>query len=218
VGAYIGGYWGARKESARECASRLVRFLNALGRLDPPISLWSVASGSAKPRPISIETSPLEELLERGRPKRDTDGEAISDLGFMLSLWNAEGWRVALDVSCGASDGRTINRCVLELPASAMAGAPALDQHARLIATVVRIWDVSWATWTTDEWRRLQNTPRIGPVSGWINYLGSEYAFTRLPSDSQRIEVEGVPLIVLPWMGASEPAGLLDLITSPKPK
>jgi Immunity protein 52 len=88
--SYIGAYWGDRRETAFECGERLSRCLLGLGAVDPLLAAWFLkgATRSTATVPIALGADDLASLFDRGRNRRDSDGEVIEELGFRVGLWN----------------------------------------------------------------------------------------------------------------------------------
>ncbi|QSQ14867.1 immunity 52 family protein [Myxococcus landrumensis] len=171
---YAGAYWGARRESAAECAKRLETFLSGLPSADPALARWFQLGKSRKDalkRPIVPNHGELEQLVLRGRDR------VFEDLGFRVRGWNgadADEDAVDFDVLCGGYTDAVSNVCVFDLPnrgahANRILTAPALA--ATLRATAIA-WEPEWAIATSSTHRDLvTSTPKAGTFVGWIMYL-----------------------------------------------
>jgi hypothetical protein len=177
---YAGAYWGARRESAIECAERLSDCLTALAGVDPCFSMWCRKGGSkASPLRASVDAASWDELaalLTAGRNRRDTDKGVISELGFNAALWNCNENSIAsFRVTCGAYiDNPAIkNVFVLQLP-EFTGDAAGLGHRISAIAVVkalVESWDPDWATWSSHDWRSTQTVDAAKPVFGLATYV-----------------------------------------------
>lgn len=172
--AYVGAYWGSRRESVESCAGRLSRCMAGLAEADPALARWyrTARSRTAARTPVPADAAGLADLLARGRNRRDDTGEAIEELGFSVGMWNRSRPEVGLRASVGKTSG--VNAVVLRLPAPAEGPQLYRGRTARAVmGAVAETWQPRWATWTTDPWREAQaaDLPR-GPVVGWLTYLG----------------------------------------------
>lgn len=190
---YVGGYWGNRRESVDVCADRLEAFLRQLADAHPLLGSWLLTgddSTSAKAHPFESTSESLRELLLAGRPRRDSDGSVMEDLGFLASLWNGHDTAaVGLMVRCGASPATATvgNAVVLDLPEAEGAALGLYSQDtARLVMNaVVSCWEPAWTTWTSDRLRRAQHAKPREIVVGWKTYLASPQPLPieRLPAN-----------------------------------
>jgi hypothetical protein len=175
---YVGAYWGARKETALECARRAELFFHMLARCDPSFTQWYRA-GRGFPRelpgyPVHLEVKELEELFLRGRNRTDFGKNVIEDLGFRLHVWNAKKECTRLELHGGAySPLGAGNLCLLEPPTQGavterLMRAPVLAEVLTCMATA---WDPDYAMATTFEMvERVKKRNREVRV-GWLTYL-----------------------------------------------
>src|SRR5687767_8638141 len=112
---FIGAYWSARKETRRESALRITKFLEAIGE-QPLFASWYLkARRKAALTPLEISVDAIEMQLKTNN--RDTDGSAIQELGFSLNVWNGTDKSPAsFAVICGAFSNYVKNSAVLSLP------------------------------------------------------------------------------------------------------
>jgi hypothetical protein len=123
----VGAYWGPRKESRQDCASRISVFLHALTAQDAALSRWYRLLGSRKEplRELPHDVDALLPLL--GVNRRDIGREIIVELGFDFTGWN--GWKAELPAS--------LSLCFAEPSALSFVTAPSclsiLKRRPRLI-------------------------------------------------------------------------------------
>lgn len=177
--SYIGAYWGDRRETAFECGERLSRCLLGLGAVDPLLAAWFLKGSrrSTATVPIALGADDLARLFDRGRNRRDSDGEVIEELGFRVGLWNNRRPALGLSAHCGsyANQSGLLNSFVLSVPAPD-SGAEVLyqvDPASAIFEIIVESWEPHWATWSTHEWREAQSPARREPVIGWKTYLAN---------------------------------------------
>lgn len=199
---YIGAYWGNRRETSAECAQRVAHLLIDLASCDDTFARWFRKGRSRKDalaREIKADQVQLQELLECGRRRRDTDRTIVEDLGFRIGLWNgAAGAETELTIRCGSyasTDEAWIqNSCVLALPRE----GDSFERTHRLAAVravlkaVVRAFDPDWAVVSSD--RQRESTPPSQPPGsphvGWITYFSKRYG--RLPPLPQGVDLESI--------------------------
>jgi hypothetical protein len=176
---YAGAYWGARKESAGECARRAADFLASLARCAPAFSRWfkpARSRGKSLAQPLDPEPAALEKLLLKGRNRTDAGQEVIEQLGFSLGLWNGGPPRgdASLSLFCGGFSERTVNSCLLHPPQSGPGSERILT--APLLAEVVRCmvlaWEPDWGIATSStHMDRVTRTAQPGTFIGWVTYF-----------------------------------------------
>ncbi len=195
---YLGAYWGGRRESAREAGERLAGCVAVLLQADPVLGRWFRlgSSKAAAAAPVGVDAASLEELFDKGRSHRDSDGLVIEDLGFSLGLWNRARPAVSLGAHVGAhpiAQG-IVNSFVLQFPPPDEDAAH-LYQHdvaGMIFRAVVDAWAPDNATWTTHRLRDSQSPAPGEPIVGWQTYL-------RDPA----------PSMTLLSMGEPTPAGVI---------
>ncbi|MFY2558994.1 immunity 52 family protein [Corallococcus terminator] len=172
---YAGVYWGARKETAQECAHRLARFLSALADADPAFARWFQLGKSRKDalkRPLAPSPMELEKLVLRGRDR------VFEDLGFRIRGWNGateDGDAADFDILCGGYTDAVRNVCVFGLPnrrlsASRILTASVLADTLRATASA---WEPDWGVAMSHAHRDLVEPRRVpkAPYIGWVTYL-----------------------------------------------
>ena len=128
--------WGDRPEDTMQCAERMRAMLSALERLSPatPPGWEAVISPSAGTVPVLGHPAAARQLLLIGQSFRDdVPGEAIGELGFLLSGRGGHGdQRLSFHVSCGVHAGtpELLNMVVLDLPPLAVYGEAARHEEA----------------------------------------------------------------------------------------
>ncbi|WP_318215191.1 hypothetical protein [Streptomyces sp. SCL15-6] len=95
--------WGARAESAAECATRLVAFLTRLAALHPGPAAWDGLAGEDETLPPEgWRLGPDVAQAERfARQCRRDDGDPPEYVGFRLPLLSPDR-SLSLSIHCGA--------------------------------------------------------------------------------------------------------------------
>ncbi|RYZ38800.1 MAG: hypothetical protein EOO72_09605 [Myxococcaceae bacterium] len=172
---YLGAYWGARRETAKQCAARAEVLFSSVSNVDPSFACWFQQGSSPKAalkHPIQTTAGTLEKLLEQGRDR------AVEELGFRLSGWNGEHDDFdasAFDTTCGGSSQRVRNFWLFDLPTRGPSAKRVLT--GPVLANVLKATALAWAPdWGVAmsyahrdlmEPRRAQKTPHVG----WVTYL-----------------------------------------------
>jgi len=148
----VGAYWGDRRESAAECGRRLAECVDSLRKAHPVLASWFRlgASKAAAKTPVAVDASSLAGLFEKGRSRRDDNGEAIEELGFSVGMWNRARPAVNLSAFGGSYAGHPgiVNSFLLILPAPDD-GAESLyepDTARAVFKAVVGAWEPEQAT------------------------------------------------------------------------
>jgi hypothetical protein len=180
---YVGAYWGARKESAEECARRAATFLNLLASCDPLLASWNkIPKPRGRGRKTPLMPPDLEFLTEAYRRgvNREPGGPAIEELGLRVSAYNdgtGEDF-VSLSMLCGSySSGRISNSCVLDPPTKGASADRILS--APVLAAVVRsmaiAWEPDWAVAMSHTHRDVVDADVKADVwLGWVTYLARQ--------------------------------------------
>jgi Immunity protein 52 len=188
-GFYAAAYWAIREEDVGSCADRMLKFLNALGRVHPLLGTWFKPAGqniSATDRPVEQTLDTMRALLLAGRNRGDTDGAVIEDLGFSASLWTGQETAAGLRVGCGMYNRAVNNAVVLNLPPPEGLGLEVYAPRAAygVMRALADCWEPEWATLISRALRRAQEAPPRSPVVGWMTYLAlpRRVDVARLPS------------------------------------
>jgi hypothetical protein len=183
---YVGAYWGDRKESAEECARRLSGCLTALTEVDPLLGSWRGLgrSRTTSQTLVGTDAGSLEQLLLKGRNRRDADRSVIEELGFQVGMWNGQETEISLSASVGGYAGTPglSNAVVLKLPAPVGIARRLYGRQVaqRITEAIVESWEPNWATWASHPLQEVQDAPARTPVVGWLTYLSQ----ARLAPDS----------------------------------
>jgi hypothetical protein len=179
---YLGAYWGARRESADECAVRLANFLSRVGEQEHMFGRWHILiprAGSPPVRQRDLTSGALTETLLQGRNRRDDDGTVIEDLGLLVSLGTDDGDEdlLRMSVKCGAFTPFAANSCVIEFPRTGPSRERLLTATAAraLMHHVSAAWRPDWAVVTSDPVRE-RHMAQHGrswrlPFVPWMLYL-----------------------------------------------
>jgi hypothetical protein len=203
---YFGAYWGNRKEGSEDCARRTAGVLRDLSRLDGAFTRWFGLGASAKEalqKRVETDEASLVESFQRGRNRRDTDRNVMSNLGHRIRFWNGLEDReraATFSVHCGsfASTAQTWipNSCVIELPASDRVTTAAL---VTLVESVATNFEPDWAVVNSDVHRERGPQPSPGvPLVGWITYLSAAYGpLPALPRQARVMSVQRFGVAVI---------------------
>jgi len=175
---YVGAYWGARKETALECARRAELLFHMLARCDPSFAQWYRA-GRGSPRelpghPVRPEVKDLEALFLSGGNRTDLGENIIEDLGFSKILWNAKKGATDIHLHCGEySPWGSGNVCLLYPPTEGtvqerLLRVPVLVEVLTCMATA---WDPDFAVATSSEMVDLIEKRKREVRVGWLTYL-----------------------------------------------
>ncbi len=215
--------WAARQEPIEECASRAVECLRRLGECDEAFRKWfkrGMSREEALASRVEVTLEACQDLLARGRNRRDFDNTVIEELGFATSLWNGRDGDAGAGVSfaCGQYPDATIlpgpNQCCVDLPYGGGAAKRVLrlGKLKCVTAAVVGSWNPDWvrvSTYAMDQ--AVYPSTYRGQMAGWLTYASDRYgALPRLPREYETTDVEGLgSLIVIRGVGrltAANPA------------
>jgi hypothetical protein len=143
----IGVYWKARRESAAECAERLVRHFSCLASVSDNLKHWYCARERAEiigdPFDVSSSAS-LESLLLDGVNRKDVGDEIIPELGFRVGLWNGNcgGWSAGTSIGCGMywDTNKTSNVALLTVDFGEARPLPA-EKLVDILKHMIEIWN-----------------------------------------------------------------------------
>jgi hypothetical protein len=174
---YVGVYWGARQETAAECARRLARFLQELAACDASFRQWYQPGRAPRGEPglalPADDPRELEAFLLRGRNRADSDGRVIEELGFSGSIWNGRKNAALVNLACGGSSPHVSNVCVMDLPAEGepferLVQVPTLVQ---VLTCMVNAWEPEWGVATSHPLsERIVPRGHRGASAGWLTY------------------------------------------------
>ncbi|MFL5347277.1 MAG: Imm52 family immunity protein [Hyalangium sp.] len=195
---YIGAYWGARKESAEECARRLAALVQLLAPMDPLFANWFKSAKSLKEslkRPLELELSALTKHVQRCI-MRDTRRQPMEDLGFSVWLWNGRqgGNDAWLRTSCGGYSEWVGNNCILEAPDEGPGSERVLTMPIQVAAlrAIAAAWDPDWGISTSyalQDVMAKKGDERDWRV-GWITYISRRLG--RVPPLPAPVRIEPV--------------------------
>ncbi len=191
-------YWGPRRETAADCAPRVLRMYEALAKIDPLFESWTWV-GRRRPIPMaSLNAEKLVPLLEDGQNFSDFDHEPIPSYGYRFSAYNnREGpSEVIVGGNIGGYSGAAGYDNTIELHTRPFgAPDPALVNFRVFRATLLtfaEIWPVSWG------YARSYAMPELTPRDpkrgtsrfhgGWLTYLYPPFAAKITPPRSAMVE------------------------------
>jgi hypothetical protein len=204
---FLGLYWGARRESAKECAKKLLLCFEETAALSDLFSRWyePTAQNSADEcRELTrMSEDQLELLLQGQRNRRDSDKSVIEELGFTCHAWNGAmaAHSVSMRLLCGAFSQYVTNCFTLTLPETC-ASLASTSLCVGLLASTVRIWHPDWGGIFSHRSREAKPRKRRVPYVDWIFYTSSS-ALDRhlLPESASVLPFSGNGLIIAtqPW-------------------
>lgn len=164
----IGVYWGPRRETAAECATRLAGYLVCLSEQHQLLSQWYVKqrSRNAGKVPIAVQgdAARLIQMISSGANRHDVGGDVMESLGFRVGLWNGANGEesAALNIKCGLYEQNPNlgNAVVLTITPSEDADLANMDLCKRLLLCAVEAWQPDWGAIFFSGSQTLQN--RIG--------------------------------------------------------
>ncbi|MEM7704852.1 MAG: Imm52 family immunity protein [Pseudomonadota bacterium] len=172
IRAFLGAYWGPRRESVGSCARRLSDLLMSMAECGWSSTEWRVGATAVKPsleQPIKISREAITQLLAPN--KSETDGSVIEDLGFSLSFWAGDPERpTGFSATCGAFASQINNSVVLRFPA----GDPILEYPAidfeNLLRCFVDCLEPNAAVLSSMGWIKKHKATTAWESGGWISY------------------------------------------------
>ena len=203
---YIGAYWGPRKETAGQCARRIVRLLDDLGSLSPILSKWyrkGRSRNGALQFPVPPNYEAIRETIAERSEMTPFDDRATSEAGFGFGVWNGatEGVEISLSVVAGSFvQANILNSCVLS-----PYGDPELPRtflNVRLLVEVLKslakACEPDWATVSTYHHRDRLDMPFGAPEIGWLTYFSDRRGrLPKLPFPSYEVPVDDLGSILV---------------------
>ncbi|NOK12497.1 immunity 52 family protein [Corallococcus exercitus] len=202
---YLGAYWGARKESAKECAARTEVLFASLASVDPSFARWFQLGKSRKEglkRSIEPRSQDLEKIISRGRDK------VVEELGFRFSGWNGapdDRDASAFDVTCGGYSARVSNFWLFDLPVQGPSADRVLTGSilAGLLRATAVAWEPDWGVVLSHSHRDLVEPHRVprAPYIGWVTYLARHRGTVPplpAPVHIEPVENKGTLIILTP--------------------
>lgn len=120
---FLGAYWPARKETAGDCARRLLTLFRALREQGDGLDAW-FELGDTRQKALERRVSVLDrehwlEILARSRNMADRPRRPIDELGFSIGLWNGadDDHAVGIQVRCGSYNQHVSNCVTINFPA-----------------------------------------------------------------------------------------------------
>lgn len=175
---YVGAYWGARKETALECARRAELLFQLWLRYDPAFTQW-YRSGRGAPRmlpghPIRLEVSEWEKLFLRGRARRDVGKTVIEEFGSRVHVWTTKTVeQTVVMMSCGAYSTGAVNTCLFYPPREGPLRERILNapMMADVLTSMATAWDPDFAVVTSSQMLDLVEKHEGEVRVGWLTYL-----------------------------------------------
>jgi hypothetical protein len=197
----IGIYWGPRRETAAECATRLAGYLVCLSREHQLLSQWYVKqrSRNAEKVPIAVpgDSARLIQMISSGRNRHDVGGDVMESLGFRVGLCNGASGEesAALSIKCGLYEENPNlgNAVVLTITPSKDADLANMNVCKRLLLCGVGAWQPDWGAIFFSGSQALQN--RVGRSLFLDQVLWVKDGTEDVPNASRRELVVGGVLL-----------------------
>jgi hypothetical protein len=170
---YAGVYWGARRETAAECARRTEVIFRELARCDPSFDRWHT-HGKSGSSPRAVRTNGLQDLEDIFLcNKFRYRGEVAEALGFMLKFWNKPTDGTDIDLRCGSYASHVVNMCAMNPPSEnnsieRLFRAPVLKQ---ILSCMIIAWEPDWGVARSHKVGALIPQDEEEPYVGWFTYL-----------------------------------------------
>lgn len=174
---YVGAYWGARRETAAECARRLTFFFQGMAQYDPTFTQW-YSGGPGVPRgapghSVATDERFLAALLEKSRSRTDRGKKVIEPLGFIRILWNAKRDASEIHLSCGGYSPGMMNFCLFNPIRRGPVRERLLTEPVMtgVLTSMATAWEPDYAMVGSSEMveatRKQEGEVRVG----WLTYL-----------------------------------------------
>ncbi len=200
----LGAYWDARPDSLENCTENAGRFFAGLAEIDPLLAHWYERGRSRKDaleRQVDTsDTQKLQDLLLKGRNRRDVGREVIDELGFKLSLWNGaseEEAEASVSVHCGAYSERVGNNVLIDLPYQSE-GLKWVENASSLLALVAEIWRPKWDGIMSKKAMRERDFDGDYPFVDWMVYVPRSVASVPAPGRVETLSGLGSIVVVQP--------------------
>ncbi len=109
--------WGARQESARECAERVLRLMKGLKKLAPILAKVNWSNRRRGDLVLSKKLDEIEAFLKTGVNRDDFERKPIEELGFLkMSYFSDERFAISLNIHCGVYSPRSGNSIISTFP------------------------------------------------------------------------------------------------------
>ncbi|RKH54746.1 immunity 52 family protein [Corallococcus aberystwythensis] len=177
---FVGGYWGARKETPEACANRAAVLFELLAACDPLLARWykSIRSrkGTQKLSLMPPDVSVLTDLFRRGVNR---EGRVVfEDLGFHVWFLNESDPKgVDLRIRCGDFDGTSPNSCFLSLPFDGPNAERVLTPSVleSVMRGMVTAFEPDWIAAMSDHHRQLDDPDnKTNAWVGWLTYFSKQ--------------------------------------------
>lgn len=101
MSAFVGVYWGQRKESRSSAALRLHRFFEQISKIDPRLQEWflqAMTEKAARTTKVELTVKSLQRRLRTDRT--DLGRGVIEELGFGFGAWNGADASFSCTLGC----------------------------------------------------------------------------------------------------------------------
>jgi hypothetical protein len=150
---HVAAEWGPRRATVDECGALVSRSFQLLSALSVNLSGWRKV-GSKGPVLDLRDSEAIKKLLLSGRNRRDIDKSVISELGFLVTVWNGNLTAEAqCTIKCGgySTVGGLRNRVLVRLDFS-LAAQLGADGLAKALGDLIDLWGAdSGAVFSLDD-------------------------------------------------------------------
>lgn len=160
---FIGAYWPGRRSSKAEAASRIAAFMADLGLIDSRLATWYRKGEAPNARSVRLDQRGVSAQLTQNT--RDSDGQAIPELGWQMSAWN--GHEVAFSALVGSHIAQLVNSVVLNF--GPRGEGPPLPVQEAILELMVRHFDPEHAVATSNELLDRHSAERPWEAA-WLRY------------------------------------------------
>ncbi|MFW5420884.1 hypothetical protein J0910_30140 [Nocardiopsis sp. CNT-189] len=167
-------FWGPRRHPASEYADSLSSCLSALKEISSDLSGWRSLGPSEEEaqanRPINTDSASILSFMEQGK---ELDESALT--GVRLEFWNGKESASSFSMNCGITGGesRLKNNFLLRLPDTEEieGGLYSENRSTAISAAIIRQFSPDWFTFSTKEFRKMQDRKVSAPYVGWLTYF-----------------------------------------------
>jgi hypothetical protein len=179
----ITAYWGPRRENPAECATRLLRMLDALSAIDPVFGNWYCASRMKMVPAASLDVRALAALIQKGVSRED-NGVPFADNGYWFGAFNGtrrnqRSIEISINAGSSVSGDHFINMVLLRT-------SPLDNENTSFISfrvfkplmlAIASAWDTTWCgAYPMDllSLRTKADRPRFSLA--WMTYISQRFA------------------------------------------
>ena len=182
---YIKFCWGARKETAEECAVRLIHFLKDLANIDSVFNSWTMVGGKKWRCDRQPAKTQVIKWLTESISRPDIDNHELPELGLSAAFYtNERDSPLALNIKCSSYSPWILNVCSISLPAT----GKVLDRILK-VSILLKISKSIVLNWQPEHGVISYHPCAVGQSpsnflldAGWITYLSTNQKNIILPN------------------------------------